>query len=171
MTCCFHLQGRYAFFSSLHMGADCTRFGILIAVTMIISIFWDATPCSMIESYRRFEWTCCLYLQCRRVVFLRRILSDIGGEMCEIWGSHNDEYEDKCDAMQSGRCLVAKEHSASMFRVFSTRNMKIAISAGTPVIIYKATRCHILGDSDVHIHRYQNVEMKLRRGKDNEINY
>jgi hypothetical protein len=32
---------------------------VLTAVTMKTSIFWDMTPCSLVDRYRRFKGTCC----------------------------------------------------------------------------------------------------------------
>jgi hypothetical protein len=40
---------------------------VLTAVVMKSSIFWDVTPCSLLEVNRRFGGTCRLRLQCRRI--------------------------------------------------------------------------------------------------------
>jgi hypothetical protein len=39
------------------------RFDVFVTVNMMIRIFWDAIPCSLLESYHRFEGAICLHLQ------------------------------------------------------------------------------------------------------------
>jgi len=43
---------------------------VLTAVTTMSTVYWDATPCILVEIYQLFGQTCCLYLQGRRVNFL-----------------------------------------------------------------------------------------------------
>jgi hypothetical protein len=38
-------------------------FGVLTAVTMKITVFWDVTPCSLVERYQCFGRTCCFHLK------------------------------------------------------------------------------------------------------------
>jgi hypothetical protein len=38
-----------------------------IPTTITTAVFWDVTPCSLIEIYRHFKGTCCLYHHSRRV--------------------------------------------------------------------------------------------------------
>jgi hypothetical protein len=46
----------------IHVG-----FEVLTAVVMKSPIFWDITPCSPLQLNRRFEGTCRLHLQGRKI--------------------------------------------------------------------------------------------------------
>jgi hypothetical protein len=39
------------------------RFQVLTAASMKVTVFWDVTPCSLVEVYRRFRGACCLHHQ------------------------------------------------------------------------------------------------------------
>jgi hypothetical protein len=52
--------------------SDMLKFEILTAVTMKNTVFWDATPCNLIEVYRRFVGTYCLHLQGRGISRARK---------------------------------------------------------------------------------------------------
>jgi hypothetical protein len=47
----------------------------------MITVFWDVTPCSLVNTYQRFDKACCLYLQGKRFVYLanggRRLLKTL----------------------------------------------------------------------------------------------
>jgi hypothetical protein len=49
---------------------------------MRMTAFWDVSPCSTVEIYRRFRGAYCLLYQ--------------GDDLGEISGSHDGEYEDDC---------------------------------------------------------------------------
>jgi hypothetical protein len=50
------------------------RFEVFTTVTMIFSVFWGVTPCSLVDVYRRFGGHFCFHLQGRR------ISKDMGGQ-------------------------------------------------------------------------------------------
>jgi hypothetical protein len=39
------------------------RFGAVTKVMLKVVVFWIRTSCGRVKSYRRFEGSCCLYLQ------------------------------------------------------------------------------------------------------------
>jgi hypothetical protein len=62
--------GQYAYKGSrpeyMHNLSTCVYLWDCLLLKSII--FWDVIPCSVVEVYRRFEVTYCIYLQCLRVV-------------------------------------------------------------------------------------------------------
>jgi hypothetical protein len=44
------------------------RFEFLATVTSKITVFWDLTPCSLVDVYQNFAGTCCNHFQGERVI-------------------------------------------------------------------------------------------------------
>jgi hypothetical protein len=37
------------------------RFQVLMEVSMKMTVFWDVTPCSLVDVYQHFRGACCLH--------------------------------------------------------------------------------------------------------------
>jgi hypothetical protein len=65
------------------------RFGVM-AVTMKITVFWDVTPCNLVDIYR-FRLTCCLHHQGRRVSLAFLLCHKDG---CSMFSKHQKYLSD-----------------------------------------------------------------------------
>jgi hypothetical protein len=69
-----------------------------------ITVFWDATPCSLVDAYWHFRGTYCLHLQCRKIFIYQSTLRHIP----EDGNLHNHRHENlkSWDILMNGKLLI-----------------------------------------------------------------